>query len=159
MTTLPDLSPCIYVSASPEVLAVGWLGAGARYPVGPVDEAVFAKLMQLLVEPWNPVKSMGFHACELCRFTGGSTRVDYRTAAGQDLQVQIGNRNLFVPSGGKLYVAPSSIVHYIDAHGYAPPAVFCAAVLACPPMGSMEYRMALLRSPPEFVAAYVKRPR
>lgn len=158
MTTIPDLAP-YSETMSANVLAVGWLGDGAPYAVGPVDQAVFAKLMQLLVEPWNPVKSMGFHMCELCRFTGGSLSVSYSTDPGQQVTVQIGNRNLFIPSGGKLYVAPSSIVHYIDAHGYAPPPVFCAAVLACPPMGSMEYRMDLLRSPPEFVAKYIKRPR
>lgn len=159
MTTLPDLAPCTEVLDSADVLAVGWLGAGAAYSVGPVDRAVFAKLMQLLVEPWDPYKSMGFHFCELCRFTGGTLSVSYSTGPGQQVTVQIGNRNLFIPAGGKLYVSPSSIVHYIDAHGYAPPPEFCAAVLACPPMGSMEYRLALLRSPPEFVAKYIKRSR
>ena len=38
-----------------------------------------------------------------------------------------------------MYVAPQLIVHYIDAHDYRPPGVFCAAVEACPPLGSAAY--------------------
>ncbi len=43
-----------------------------------------------------------------------------------------------------LYVAPSLILHYIDAHGYAPPDQFQRAVMECPPMKSMPYLRALL---------------
>ncbi len=57
-----------------------------------------------------------------------------------------------------VYVAPSTIVHYIDAHGYAPPPAFCHAVFTCPPMRTMEYRHDLLHWPPEFVAKYLKQP-
>jgi hypothetical protein len=50
-----------------------------------------------------------------------------------------------------LYAAPSLILHYIDAHEYAPPEAFCEAVLACPPMGSEAYLQAIIRNgPPEF---------
>ena len=52
--------------------------------------------------------------------------------------------NLFVPYQGKVYVAPVAIVHYIAAHWYVPPAVFIAAVEACPPVQSMAYKKALL---------------
>jgi hypothetical protein len=62
MTTIPDLSPWMALNGSRGVLTVGWLGNDAPFATGPVDEAVFAKLMALLVEPANPLKSMGYHA-------------------------------------------------------------------------------------------------
>jgi hypothetical protein len=55
----------------------------------------------------------------------------------------VGCTNLFVPGDGVVYVAPSMIVHYLDAHRYQPPAAFLAAVDACPPMGSAAYHDAL----------------
>jgi len=55
----------------------------------------------------------------------------------------LGFSNVFVPGEGRLYVAPSLILHYIAEHGYAPPQEFQAAVLACPPMGSAEYLAAV----------------
>ena len=48
------------------------------------------------------------------------------------LVVRFGANNLFVPGEGLIYVAPSMIAHYIDAHAYDPPAVFWEAVMKCP---------------------------
>jgi hypothetical protein len=53
-------------------------------------------------------------------------------------------RCLFIPGNGRIYVCPELIVHYMNAHGYAPPAEFCDAVLACPPMRSQQYFKELL---------------
>jgi len=36
MTTIPDLAPCDYIIDSPDVLAVGWLGADAPFTQGEV---------------------------------------------------------------------------------------------------------------------------
>jgi len=48
-----------------------------------------------------------------------------------------------VPTAEKVCVAPAMLIHYIDAHGYAPaPGAadeFQRAVLECPPMRSTEY--------------------
>jgi hypothetical protein len=44
-------------------------------------------------------------------------------------------------------VSPSSIAHYIDAHGYCPPAVFQEAAMKCPQMRSADYMRALLATP------------
>lgn len=52
-------------------------------------------------------------------------------------------RILFIPADKTIYVCPELIVHYMNAHGYAPPDIFCGAVLACPPMRSMQYLKAL----------------
>lgn len=59
------------------------------------------------------------------------------------MTISMGSTNLFVPGAAALYVAPSLILHYMDAHEYAPPAAFCQAVLQCPPMRSMAYLRAI----------------
>lgn len=62
--------------------------------------------------------------------------------------------NLFIPGDGVLYVAPSLILHYMDAHGYGPPKEFQASVMSCPPMRSMDYLKAVLKNGPKgFMAA------
>jgi hypothetical protein len=43
------------------------------------------------------------------------------------------------------YVAPELILHYIDQHGYSPPAEFQQAVLDCPTMRSVAYLQAILK--------------
>jgi hypothetical protein len=52
--------------------------------------------------------------------------------------------SLFIPGKGMIYVAPVSISHYIDAHGYQPPDSFYQAVEQCPRMRSSAYFQALL---------------
>ena len=125
-----DLSPCNYFAphgASAALTAVGWLERGKPYASGDVDRRVYDTLVAMAKDPWQPVTFRGIHRCDLCRF-----ECDAR-----------GWANLFIPAEGILYVCPEMITHHINAHGYAPPEVFCRAVLACPPMKSMEYRRAL----------------
>jgi hypothetical protein len=52
--------------------------------------------------------------------------------------------DLWIPGNGFLYICPTSITHYIDAHGFCPPPDFCEAVLRCPPMRSMDYLKVIL---------------
>lgn len=132
---IEDLAP---LGDSARVLAVGWLERGRPYPTGDVAPGVFAKLRDLLVDLWQPATTGGSHDCDLC-FHEPEKR---------------GTRNLFVPGSGRLYVAPELILHYVNAHGYAPPAEFCHAVLACPPTRSPEYRRALTAAAgPGFLAS------
>jgi hypothetical protein len=51
--------------------------------------------------------------------------------------------NLGVPSSEVLYVAPKMVAHYVEAHGYVPPAEFVAAVLDSPPPETEQYRQAV----------------
>lgn len=62
--------------------------------------------------------------------------------------IRFGANNLFVPGEGVIYVAPSMIAHYIDAHAYEPPAVFWEAVMKCPEMWSDAYGQALILNGP-----------
>jgi hypothetical protein len=62
----------------------------------------------------------GFHTCEFCQQNHDS-------------------RNFGVPVGDLLFVAPAMIGHYVEQHGYAPPAEFIAAVADSPLPGTDEY--------------------
>ena len=110
--------------------AVGWLQRDRPYPTGEIDAEVFAKLADLARDPWQPVVAAGSHPCDLCLYAS---------------EVSC-SANLFVPGDGILYVCPTLITHYMNAHGYAPPPAFCRAVLACPTMRSMAYLKSVLAS-------------
>ncbi len=141
MSHYVDLSPCDYFwEDATHFKAVGWLARGESFATGEVSELVFEKLCELLVNPWNPAYPAGFHSCELCRFTGGMGQAQFKSfvISGQSAS------SLFIPGDGVIYVSPSSITHYIDAHAYQPPEEFCEAVLRCPPMRSTGYFKALL---------------
>jgi hypothetical protein len=119
-----DLSCCDYFGAEfADVLqAVGWLQRGHDFPQGAADRRVFDRLEEFRKDPWQPAVTAGPHQCDLCSYDGA-----------------FGTSNLFVPGGGKLFVCPELITHYMNAHQYRPPEEFCRAVLACPPMKSQEY--------------------
>jgi hypothetical protein len=129
MAWFEDLAPCDYFGheCASCLRAVGWLERGRRVVTGPVAVEVYARLVELLKEPWQPGMFIGFHRCDLCLYEGPS-----------------GTRNLFIPAREVAFVCPELIAHYMNAQGYRPPDEFCAAVLACPPMSSMPYLKALL---------------
>lgn len=132
MAWYADLSPCDEFGprAAQVLRAVGWLDGEHDFAKGPVEREVYDRLVELCKYCWQPVVSFGVHDCELCRFV----------AEGK------GTANLFVPGGEVIFVCPELIVHYMNAHRYQPPPGFCAAVLECPDMRSMEYKRSLLRS-------------
>lgn len=141
MSYYADLSPCdcFPSDAGGKLLAVGWLDAKYPYSKGDVDEQFVARLVDLLVDPWQPAVAMGRHKCQFCRFSGGPSAFESRNTT-----VSMGVSNVFVPASGFIYVAPSLILHYMDSHGYAPPAQFQRAVMDCPPMKSTPYLKAIL---------------
>jgi hypothetical protein len=128
MAWFSDLSPCTYFAHAAVLRAVGWLESGKEFQIGKVDRRVYDKLVELSREPWQPVTCAGLHSCDLCGYE----------------PISHGVNNIFIPGKGLLYVCPELIVHYMNAHGYRPPAEFCDAVLVCPPMRSMEYLKAVL---------------
>lgn len=141
MSHFDDLSPNSYFGRWEDVLiSVGWLDGSADYPHGAVSLDFFRALVRLLLDPWQPGVFAGRAPCSLCQFSDGPGTLTF-----EGNRIQLGSANLFVPSPqGKVFVAPSLVAHYIDAHGYAPPEEFQKAVLECPPMGSLPYRKALL---------------
>lgn len=129
MAWYEDLAECDYFGGhpAPSLRAVGWLERDRGFVQGPVDRQVYERLQELLKRPWEPMVAGGRHECDLCLYEG--TR---------------GKSNLFIPGSGFLYVCPELIIHYMNAHGYKPPAEFCHAVLACPPMRSIIYLREIL---------------
>ena len=93
---------------------------------GPVSPEFYAKLRELVKDPWQPFFSLGYHACELGQFDGPSD-----------------SENLVVPYQSKIFIAPVAIVHYIAAHWCQPPECFREAVMACPSVRSMECNPAI----------------
>ena len=110
------------------MIAVGWLERGRPYATGIVAAEVYEALIKMVVNPWQPVVSSGFHDCDLCNYES-----ELRCSS-----------TIFIPAKGQLFVSPTLITHYMNAHGYAPPAKFCEAVLTCPPMRSMDYLKSVL---------------
>lgn len=127
MTWFADLEPCSYFGATDAVRAVGWLHRDHDFARGPTRAEIRERLGELFVDAFQPVAFLGFHQCDICQFDGPP-----------------GTTNLFVPGAGFLYVCPQLILHYMDAHSYAPPLEFQEAVLACPPTGSAQYKEAFL---------------
>lgn len=135
MAYYPDLTPCDYFGRWQEILlAVGWHEPSYPFATGSVSKRFFEALVRLLSNPWQPVALAGFHRCSYCRFTGGSAELRF-----DELAIRVGANNLFIPADKGVYVAPSLIAHYIDAHDYCPPLVFQEAVLDCPEMRSLGY--------------------
>jgi hypothetical protein len=130
MAWFADLSPCSYFGQehADYLRAIGCLERGHDFTSGTVNVTVYRRLVELLQTPWQPGYFMGVHGCQLCRYEPGHH----------------GNKNLFVPGVGVVYVCPELVVHYMNAHGYAPPHEFCQAVLSCPEMSTRHYFKALV---------------
>ena len=114
------------------VRAVGWLAGEAPVPHGRLSGEFLERLRSLCAVSFESAVALGWpvaaglHTCELCgaEHAGG---------------------NVGVPGRGVLFVAPEMVAHYVEAHGYAPPREFVAAVLDCPIPGTQEYVTAVRR--------------
>lgn len=144
MTWFADDSPCTYFGdeAAAVLRAVGWLSPEHDYTTGDVSQEFFSKLTRLTASPPCILVFKGFHPCELCRFTHAMVEQSFE---GLDVK-GVSHLNVFVPATEFLYVAPESVPHYIDAHGYRPPDTFVEAVLACPEPGTSGFEAAFLEA-------------
>ena len=158
--------------------SVGWLSKNRPYSRGKVDAALFQKLLALLADPWTVVCLPRRVECPFCPLINpnhgkkeqpwwamrrgvadGLELVDlnspeavarvksHRYTKGGVAPV-FESASLFVPGNGFLYVGHAMIAHFIDAHGYSPPAGFWEAVRDCPPMNSQGYLERLLFNGP-----------
>jgi hypothetical protein len=143
MPYLSDGSPCSAVpgGAKHSLVAIGWLDADHPFSTGAISEEGFRGICAHLTSPWEPpFATAGYHHCNFCQFgTSASEFRGYRFSSRSSSE-------LFIPTGSRIFVSPVSIAHYIAAHRYLPPAEFIAAVLACPPQGSVAYLKLLLDS-------------
>jgi hypothetical protein len=130
MAHFPDMSMATQITSAPFVRAIGWLATAAPYSMGDTPPEFVSKL-RLLAKNWGASTSAlrwgalaGPHTCEMC----GEFR-----ASG----------NFGVPDDTVLFVAPEMVAHYVEAHRYAPPDAFVAAVARCPVPGTPEYERAV----------------
>lgn len=153
MAHFADDAPCTAYGciAAKRLRAVGWLERGHEHLRGEVEMSLITRLAELLEDPWQPSAAGGFHRCPFCRL-GGPVSVQIG-----GLSLRPGSANLIVPATAFVYVAPSLILHYVDAHGYLPPEEFVDAVMRCPPMRSMEYLKLLKTTAPEWFAELTQR--
>jgi hypothetical protein len=127
MTFFPDMGCESMVAAGEHVRAVGWLHPDQAFSKGEVAAAFFARLKEFAARSADSADALyfgaaaGFHTCEFCGKAHGTG-------------------NFGVPSGDLLFVAPEMVVHYIEQHGYSPPAEFVDAVLRSPLPDSEEYQ-------------------
>lgn len=79
MTHFRDLAPCTYFPFAPgrKLLAVGWLDPDHKYTRGKVARRVVVNLRRLLVQPWQPVLTPGWHDCEFCERRSRSFKFSY----------------------------------------------------------------------------------
>lgn len=109
------------------LVAVGWLHPHHAFPEADPDPAFLGKIREYAGRSGASGAALslgaaggGFHTREFCGRAAGTA-------------------NFGVPAGDRLYLAPEMIAHYVEAHRYAPPAEFVAAVLASPLPGTREY--------------------
>ena len=111
-------------------IAVGWLDPDHQFPRREVAPEFMVRLKELARRYGDSAQALGWGAmggCHTCEFCGNA----------------LGFGSFGVPGGTKLFYAPDMIAHYVEQHGYAPPAEFVAAVLACPLPGTSEYAEAV----------------
>jgi hypothetical protein len=121
-----DLTPYSYSQAPrQDVLNVGWLSCDHPFATGEVSEHFVAALAELVKNPVNLFR--GIHLCEFCPpppkklSPMGLPLLDPGPGT-------IGNGEVRVKGDGITFVAPTLVLHYVEAHGYLPPKGFIEAV-------------------------------
>lgn len=107
-----------------DVRNVAWLGNGHDFPVGDVPTGFAVRLARLAVSlPVN--RTRGWQECPFC---AGEypirIEVDGERRAMGDAEIRVSGVD------GRIYAAPTLIVHYVAAHRYRPPEEFIGAVMA-----------------------------
>ncbi len=128
MSFFPDMGCKSMVASGDHVRAVGWLHPDHPYTKGEVSSEFLSSLKEFTARSGQSAEALyfgafgGIHTCEFCDQAHGIN-------------------NSGVPSGDLLFVAPEMVVHYIEKHGYRPPAEFIAAVLRSPLPDTEEYQV------------------
>jgi hypothetical protein len=135
MTHFLDLSPYAYGRGShPGVVHVGWLDGIHPFPQGTVDVRLIEKMKLLAAKPVELYR--GFHVCEVCAepdlakttLPPHHVVLDTNSPHGKWLNSRKSNGEIRVSHEGVTFAAPVLIVHYIEEHGYLPPAQFLKAI-------------------------------
>ena len=107
-------------------VAVGWLHPDSPFPKVEVPKEFVARIKEFAARWGDSIEALnwgaagGYHTCEFCGKAHASGTFG-------------------VPSGDRMFFVPEMIAHYVEKHGYSPPADFIAAVMTCPLPGTREY--------------------
>ena len=132
----PDLAPYAYGNeVHPGVVHVGWLDDKHPFPKGSVEGRLVEKMKLLAAKPVELYR--GRHICELCYRPPDVVKalvpnrgklIDPNGIWKRWAEPRESNGEIRVSSAGVVFAAPVLIVHYIEEHGYLPPAQFLTAV-------------------------------
>lgn len=130
MTYRAELSNDAYIMCGDYARSVGWISSAHPFATGNVTPDAVWRLKEFAQGDLDCEDAFGWplamswsETCELCLREEG--------------------RIFAVPAGALLYVAPSIIVHYVEAHRYLPPTEFIAALFASSLPGTEDYRCAV----------------
>ena len=116
---------------------VGWLDGVHPFAKGLVEPLLVKKIKLLAAK--SVALGFGKHLCEVCVVPPGVVRtyvlvmndirmIDPECSWAKWVAPRLGNGEIWVAGDGITFVAPVLIVHYIEEHGYLPPAQFLEAV-------------------------------
>ncbi|MFE7580387.1 hypothetical protein ACFU5Y_02340 [Streptomyces gardneri] len=111
----PDLSIYEYMPSIIPMINVGWLGREHGIPQH-AEHPMLAEAIPLLEGRNSRVSriTLGWHDCEFCE---AATSIE-------------GNGEfIYYARNGSTYCAPVMLIHYMESHGYCPPAEFIDAIL------------------------------
>ncbi len=102
---------------------IGWLGEG-DFNTGKVDFAFIEKLEAFCCYRVNLTR--GFQECPFC----GASGLAITNQKGN--KIYIGDAEIRVKSKkGRIFAAPTLIIHYVKEHSYLPPQEFIEAIMEC----------------------------
>jgi hypothetical protein len=116
------------------VVHVGWLDGLHPFPKGLVERALVEKMKLLARRPVELYR--GKHLCELCveppglekTFMPNGFLLKTNSAWSRWADQRSGNGEIRVRLGSTTFAAPVLITHYVEEHGYLPPAEFLIAI-------------------------------
>jgi hypothetical protein len=112
----------------PNFLWVGWLDRGTQFPKG-ILSAEHLALLREFVDRAN-IHTKGFHRCPFCEGNPETGSSEFHVIA----------------KDGKVFHCPSLIIHYVEEHGYLPPAEFLAALETSPLPDTKERWVASMKA-------------
>lgn len=129
-------------SPPPFVRPIGWIGPGRPFRTGSLPGLRIRRLARVIesaaLTQWMPWPDMPTapRVCELCH---PQPPEPMPPCGHRHHLVDSFEPNCSVPFGNLLFVAPTLITHYVDAHAYRPSDEFLAAVDAAPQPGTARF--------------------